>query len=453
MLYEALKIAEAEHGGMKALLLASLVMTTSETVLEFFASAFTPFFFEWWHPGESRRAKALSVFSMEVYCFSAGVGIVIYPLIGGLIHAGDQKGLWALSLLMVLQNFQYSFLNQIGDQALEIAKPHWLKTFDGLTRRFPACLSTCSDDCLLRRPANADSLSVLLTLMRILLAFIIGGLYLVLRSSPIASFTAVTVMCAFILCACTTLLRSDVSLGIVNEEVSQEDGSMLYNWPQDLPHFDLRLVIFSVAIFNLPVQAFNAIVALIILRLSKMGYGVVVVLGLIITVSYFLFTIRKNPGGGETEEESPESQEFQQWLYLQSASVFGLVGSSLLLLFVVTEALLVVVIPLLLLYVTANYGMHARFTRFLFVFPEDRSSAVVYWSNVLYVLVSGPLLALNWVLISLTDDDFTQAAFVAGVAGVGYATFAFGFAVLPGFRTGVEDIASTASPGFAPARR
>merc|ERR1719313_559401 len=82
-------------------------------------------------------------------------------------------------LLGGLHTGQYSFGNQVGDAAVEMARPHWLETFRGLQLAFPGCL--CCRRCpRLVRPVNAKTLALYLTLTRFAVYFFAGGVYIVL---------------------------------------------------------------------------------------------------------------------------------------------------------------------------------------------------------------------------------------------------------------------------------
>ena len=92
-------------------------------------------------------ARGLVQFAVSAYLTSATFAVVIYPLMGvltqGLGNSGggddDEKieggGSVTRSPVMLLvfatcQIIQYPFLNQLGDQAVEMAQPHWLETFE-----------------------------------------------------------------------------------------------------------------------------------------------------------------------------------------------------------------------------------------------------------------------------------------------------------------------------------
>ncbi|KAJ8602955.1 hypothetical protein CTAYLR_001548 [Chrysophaeum taylorii] len=410
MIFEALVLAD-RFGGTTALLLASLSLTTAEVAVEFAASALAPRVFGA-IKREPPRTRSLSRFALEVYAVSAGVGLVAYPLVGLLVYGRPRAGFFALAVVQVVQ---YGFLNQIGDQAVELAQPHWLATFRGLDLTLFGKL---------RRPADDRSLAVYLSLLRVSLAISFAAVYVVLRSAPpLFRFGAVFVVCALTFLAAAALLRRDTTTRAIPDDAY--DPPPRYAWPTRL---DARLVLFSLCAFSLPEQALNALWALLVLRASTAAYAAVIVVASAFALFYFLRVLRNH--------HDHHCGSFGAWLRIVFASLAALVAATLLLFLARTSWLVFAVVPPVAAFAVAQQALRAEFTRFLFIFPEERSSAIAYWTNLAYVLASGPLLALNWILVQIADSasDYVKIAAVVAAAGGAYALASFAFACQPDLR-------------------
>ena len=442
----------------------SLVMSTAEVVVEFLASYCTPRFFCLLHRGEKIRARELSVFALEAYGVSSIVALVVYPVLGVVINILRVKSLATMTALIVAQNVQYSFINQVGDQAIEMARPHWLKTFEGLDLLLPAWQARYlgSDaevvdarprpPCFgVRKPATPRSLSIALTLMRLFLAVLFTVGYLLCRSSTWARWLSGIALSGTV-ALFAWLLRSGSEhavRGIRNEEVHDESGDSVTPLCK-LPAVDRKLVFFSVLIFSLPESAFNALLSLLVLRLSSIAYGVLLVVGVISITLYFAMELsgvharHKEQGSAVGHSEEPtvssdgsclrrmagmlglgqsevgraaaQGSEFRTWLLRLWVSILSLSAGALLLFLVVDAGLLYIVVPALFPFLISEWSLRAKVDAFFFKYPEERSTAVQYWINVSYVIISGPLLAINWAVSAQSPDEYSQAASVISVA-------------------------------------
>jgi len=114
-------------------------------VVEFVASAAVPFLYRLKFGTWALSARGLVQFAVSAYLTSATFAMVIYPIMGVLTQGmgntgeaddadeGGQSSIRSPAMLLVFatcQIIQYPLLNQLGDQAVEMAQPHWLETFE-----------------------------------------------------------------------------------------------------------------------------------------------------------------------------------------------------------------------------------------------------------------------------------------------------------------------------------
>mmetsp|Transcript_11849 Transcript_11849/g.17742 ORF Transcript_11849/g.17742 Transcript_11849/m.17742 type:complete len:509 (-) Transcript_11849:68-1594(-) len=427
MLFESLVLAE-KLGGTRRLILTSLILTTAEVAAEFLASLLTPKIYILFKR-EALRSRNLSRFALQVYGISSRLGLFAYSILGLLIYTFQiVRNEISLILLAATQTIQYSFMNQIGDQCVELSKPHWLPTFETIDLGL-------FNGCFMRKQTDARVLSLFLSILRISLSLILSGIYVALRSSPPARFASVAFLCLMTVLASYDLLSqksgsSDVASGIVDQSCVADDSSS-FPWPWHMPTLDLKLITFSLCAFSLPEQALNALVALLVLRLSPTAYGVVIVIGVVATITYFIRALKNS--NNDNQSSIPR---FTSWILLIVASLVGLAVSAFLLFIASTSQLLFTVVPALCLFVVAQWALRAQFTEFLFLMDQARSSAVVYYVNVFYVLASGPLLILNWILVQqVRGSDYAQVAVLVIAAG-GLFFFA---AIILAFQTDLRD--------------
>ncbi|CAE7696863.1 WRAP73 [Symbiodinium sp. CCMP2456] len=173
--YEALLMAE-ELGW--CYLLISFVTTTAEIVVEFIASALTPLI----HARvEGRRSsRSLACLATKAYAGSNLIALVVYPALGAMIHLAGMKDTVMVCILVVVRTLQYSFCNQVGDQALEMSRPYWLRSFRGT---WLCLLGRCPGLLGLRREASPESVSYYVTLLRFAIMFALGSAYVVVHKN------------------------------------------------------------------------------------------------------------------------------------------------------------------------------------------------------------------------------------------------------------------------------
>mmetsp|Transcript_29455 Transcript_29455/g.94583 ORF Transcript_29455/g.94583 Transcript_29455/m.94583 type:complete len:570 (-) Transcript_29455:1638-3347(-) len=420
--------------------LVSLVMSTAEVFAEFAASAIVPAAFRFLNNlkgegGVRLRARGLGVFALQMYCASGLAGVVVYAPLAFFMEGLGWKSLPMLVLLVAVQNAQYSFLNQMGDQALEMSRTHWLKTFDGLELIFPACCCAArrpaadADPWLgYRRPATANTLSVSLSLARVLLATIFAIAYVGARDATVVRWAGIIGISLGVSLVAGYLIRQRgaISEGITNEEVpDDQDFEVVPLWRME--RLDVEVVIFAVIFFSLPYQAFQAIVALLVLRLSAVAYAVMVIAGVVGVVAYLVNSAKHADDAVSEEGRTPPclkplapTTEFATWQRFIWTMAVSLSVSSVMLLLVVQTSILYVVVIALLPFAIADQGLYARFVSFLFEFPEERSTLVQYWINTVYVSISAPLLTVNWALTLLSRSEYEQAGWLSALCAVAF---------------------------------
>jgi len=110
----------------------ALALSAAEAVVEFISSSLVPLLYRLMHGTAALTSRGLVAFTLEAYFWSSIFGLLCYPffiVVSGVM--GVKTPLMFLCFALV-QLVQYPLLNQLGDQAVEMATPHWLATFDGL---------------------------------------------------------------------------------------------------------------------------------------------------------------------------------------------------------------------------------------------------------------------------------------------------------------------------------
>mmetsp|Transcript_15785 Transcript_15785/g.20477 ORF Transcript_15785/g.20477 Transcript_15785/m.20477 type:complete len:1015 (-) Transcript_15785:342-3386(-) len=110
----------------------SLILASSEAAIEFFSSSIVPSLYTWMHNTDAVSSRGLVEFSVNAYFYSAGIAILAYPILGVLTQVMGIRTPTMFLTFACIQSFQYPLINQLGDQAVEMALPHWLATFDSL---------------------------------------------------------------------------------------------------------------------------------------------------------------------------------------------------------------------------------------------------------------------------------------------------------------------------------
>ena len=179
-------------------------------------------------------SRTLVKFAVASYMISNVVAVLVYPAWGLLFHVVQLQGFGWLLALAVARLIQYCFLNQLGDAALELSRPHWLATFDGLLLNVPGC---CCGLGSLARPATSETLALYMTIQRVLLSSVMALLYIGLKDSTnlrwallltLAIATAYSSMVLFV-------FGEAEAQGIIDERVMPEHRNLKHSkerrWP------------------------------------------------------------------------------------------------------------------------------------------------------------------------------------------------------------------------------
>ena len=128
----------------------ALIMQVIEVVVEFLASAMMPLIFRAVQCSAHMTSKQLAQFALKAYTASNILAVFIYPpimIVTYWIGAASLKtNIASIVIIAVAHAIQYAFINQVGDASVEMAKPHWLRTFDGATMVFPGFPLLCCCD-------------------------------------------------------------------------------------------------------------------------------------------------------------------------------------------------------------------------------------------------------------------------------------------------------------------
>ena len=147
MQFEVLWLIEERHACRFNYIVFTLILTLTEITIEFLASAVTPLIYRIVTKGAPLTSKRLAIFSLQAYSASATVSLIIYPPLGFAIHVlGGFDSAASFFFVMIFWGIQYAFMNQIGDAAVEMARPHWFRTFKGLSLTVPGVPFFCCCD-------------------------------------------------------------------------------------------------------------------------------------------------------------------------------------------------------------------------------------------------------------------------------------------------------------------
>jgi hypothetical protein len=171
-----------------------IIMTTLESIAELFGTTMTPFIYHLMYPNDPIESRQLARFAIRVYAFSNMIAFVLYPIISGITWIGCNLTFTMLFLLAALRTLQYSVINQVGDAAVQMAKPHWLRTFAGTSMQIPGF---DVGGCYVRTQTTEDTLSAHISFIVFVVAPVVGMLYFGVQDNPIPRLIVATVI-AFI---------------------------------------------------------------------------------------------------------------------------------------------------------------------------------------------------------------------------------------------------------------
>ena len=172
------------------LVLMDILMTTLESIAELFGTAITPFIYRKIYPNDPIESRQLARFAIRIYAFSNMVAFVLYPILSGYTWIGCNVNLTMLILLASLRTLQYSVFNQVGDAAVQMAKPHWLRTFAGTSMQIPGF----DVGVYVRTQTTEDTLSAHISFIVFVVAPVVGMFYFSVQNKPIPRLMVATII-------------------------------------------------------------------------------------------------------------------------------------------------------------------------------------------------------------------------------------------------------------------
>jgi len=382
----------------------ALLLTTVEVAVEFLASSTSPQIYRWLQHSTTFTSRNLTVAALKGYGISCFIAIIVYPIMAILLYAVFEPSVYLLGALVAVQSFQYSYWNQIGDSLREMAQPHWLRTVQGLDLVFPG--QDWSHG-VLRRPASADSLAVYLQLSFLIISAVFGALYTVVKDMDIVRWTLVIVIAA-LNSLIFLLLYHDLDLLKQNiVDVIADDGKPLVLWVWKMAAYEQALIVLIIVVLAVPQQAYNALLAVLILDLDGfLGTAIVGVAALIVFV-FLCVRIYRCSGSMDAPVFSNQTSNFQKggrqfnfWLLAIGGILITLTGGTIGLYLIAGTVGIIISMLAFIMVRPFVVQFHTLVDGFLFLYDGVQASNVRLWVNIGTVIINAPLLALNWWAIS-----------------------------------------------------
>jgi hypothetical protein len=171
--------------------LIDIAMTTIESCAEFVGTSITPFVFKLMYPHHSIESRQLARFSVRIYAVSNLLAFLVYPIISGIAWLGCNINATMLILLIAFRTLQYSVVNQIGDAAVQMAKPHWLRTFAGTSMQIPGF---DLGGCYIRTGTTEDTLSAHIALIALFFLPLPTALYFFIKDQAVGRLVMATLV-------------------------------------------------------------------------------------------------------------------------------------------------------------------------------------------------------------------------------------------------------------------
>ena len=294
----------------------TLVLTSIEAAVEFVSSAAVPLLYRFAYGESEISLHRLTLFAVGAYFASACAGIFLYSGLGVVVEVLGVRTQTVFLLFAVAQIVQYPLMNQLGDQAVEMALPHWLSTFQELVLAVPGVplskRSACCGTRQLRRGegvrsavssiwrknilayANGDSLAYFVTLLRFIYTAMFGLIYLAVSGNHLLRWVVLVLFAAVSVYATGAMLKgfSIVKAGIEDNRVDQNHAPT--PWPWQMKGSEISLVIFATIIFSVPGDAVTAAVTVLYGSLGAKVSIMVLVGGILV----ILFVVRKMSHAG-----------------------------------------------------------------------------------------------------------------------------------------------------------
>lgn len=245
----------------------SVLLTCVHTVVSFVGSISTPQIYRWVTKATEFRARDLAQFTLRAYNVSSLVALVFYPLLFTWMYVPSTVSAAAVIGMAIVQNFQYGFLNQIGDASTELATPHWLPTFEGVILAFPGfpLLFAAKERKYrfnLTGVASSQNLAVFLILLKVVLTGAAAVIYSEVQSKQNIRVSVAIGSC-FLAAIVSLVMMSRVrklTSGIANRTV-EDDSQEGVRWLWKLEYREVVLVFFYVFVFSVGNQSSDALMS------------------------------------------------------------------------------------------------------------------------------------------------------------------------------------------------
>ena len=202
--------------------LVDIGMTTIEALAELFGTSVTPVVYKLMYPKHKIESRRLASFAVKVYAVSNLLAFLIYPVISSIAWIGCNLNFAVLISLILFRTIQYSVINQIGDAAVQMAKPHWLRTLEGTSMQIPGFNL---GGCYIRTGTTEDTLSAHIALIALVFLPMPTALYFFIKDYPVGRLVMATLVALAVAVASMTFWCNERALtaGIKCETV---DGNL-----------------------------------------------------------------------------------------------------------------------------------------------------------------------------------------------------------------------------------
>jgi len=419
MLYELVLLAE-QMGW--CYLKIVLVLTTLEVIIEFIASSLTPRICMRMQRSLRITPKVLVLFALRIYLVSNTLALICYPPLGVVIHVLGQKRPVLIYALSAIWCVQYAFLNQVGDTAVEMSKPHWLQTFQGTALRYPGI-----PRCYFERKSSDKNLQYFLTLMRFTLTVVLAGIYLVVRKKILLRWSLVALLLVWGVFSNAQVLRSFSILShrLVDQYESLSADSAARSLCS-LRSYEISFIVFVVSMFGMTVQASSAMQNVILLELPTTAQMVIAVVSFIAVVALLIHKVKVCSKDPEASDQSKQTVEviknptpyFGAWLLPMAGMVLLIAIGTMLLVVLKGVISLITSIIVWLPVGPLLKALQSATDTFLQAYDVSRSSDLVYWVNVLKVVVNVPLLLVNWLAVDQVGCNDKNGGEIKAASGI-----------------------------------
>ncbi len=409
-------------------------MNAGETVIELVATSAMPRIFAATNPeGTPIESRNLTVFAIKALMVSNAIAVIALPPLSYSTWVNKTFTDGALACYLILRGFQYNFLNQIGDAAVELSRPHWLRTFTASGANF-----VVTPLCCLSAKVSPSTLSASTNLSRYLWLFPVVIPYLLFRKDEMIRFV-LGVLFALLGFVCATVMllnKTILTEQIVSEVASDEDVKKLSS-ESALAFSSLRpcekMIIQSDVVVNALCEiALNAFQAVIIIELPSIStpFAAVVPISVIIYCAYKMKRDGKLSEGSalhiddlskgfhgdsaesnirEASDLTPYSERLAGWrnttismsICMTGGSFcFGVLGGT-------AGALLacLFIIPVYALKIKFKVGMEAFYTEHE-VNNVQQVTAMMFWAQILKALLQVPLVTIVlWLYSNYGGDE------------------------------------------------